>query len=227
MKRGFTLAELLVALAILGLMMVGILTLLMSGNQSYLTGSNQVEAQAGVRAALERLTADLREAGYSPTSQVCTAAGVPAGCWVAIDNPTDTQFAIQYDWNGNGAPQAGVQVPVSYVFGGIATNMDRGELVTYSVAGGNLTRQESVVDAQPQILATSVQPAIEGGAAQPYFQYLDAGGTVLANPAANREAIRTIVVRMSVGAQNQPPVTWQAGAVQVTMADRIRLRNLQ
>ena len=59
-ERGFTLAELLVAIAILGLIMGGILTLLMTGNQSYLTGSNQAEAQGAVRAALERMTTDLR-----------------------------------------------------------------------------------------------------------------------------------------------------------------------
>ncbi|MBI2555449.1 MAG: prepilin-type N-terminal cleavage/methylation domain-containing protein, partial [Candidatus Rokubacteria bacterium] len=35
-QRGFTLAELLVVIAVIGVIMIGILTLLMTGNQSYL-----------------------------------------------------------------------------------------------------------------------------------------------------------------------------------------------
>ena len=44
-QRGFTLAELLVVTALVGLVMAGVLTLLMSSNQSYQRGTNQVEAQ--------------------------------------------------------------------------------------------------------------------------------------------------------------------------------------
>src|SRR3989304_2618201 len=87
-QRGVTPAGLLVALAILGLIMLGVMTLLMTGNQSYLTGSNQAEAQAAVRAALERITADIREAGYGPTTdQNCTAPTVPAGCFNPVTGP--------------------------------------------------------------------------------------------------------------------------------------------
>jgi hypothetical protein len=32
-------------------------------------------------------------------------------------------------------------------------------------------------------------------------------------------------VNLRVGVQNQPPAIWMAGAVTVTMSDRIRLRN--
>lgn len=225
-ERGFTLAELLVAIAILGLILLGIQTLLMTGNQSYLTGSNQAEAQAAVRSALERMTLDIREAGYGPTTdQNCVPPAPAPGCFNAVINPTATSFTLQNDWNGNGAIEPGVVVPVNYTFGGVVTPVTRGEQVTYSVVGGNLQRQESAVDAQPQILVTSVQQASAGGALQPVFQHLDANGQVIANPGATPEQIRTIWVQTRVGVQNQPPAIWQAGAVQVTMSDRIRLRN--
>lgn len=238
-QRGFTLAELLVAIAILGLIMIGVLTLLMTGNQSYLSGSNQAEAQASVRAGLERMTLDLREAGYGPTTdQNCVPPTPVAGCFNAVagpggvGGPTATSFTLQADWNGSGGANpiqpAIPPVLVPYCFGGPCppfTNVPRGEQVTYTVVGGNLQRQESGVDAAPLVLVTSVQQALTGGAPQPFFTYLDINGAVIANPAATPEQIRTIWVQMRVGVQNQPPAIWMAGAVQVTMSDRIRLRN--
>lgn len=242
-QRGFTLAELLVAIAILGLVMLGVLTLLMTGNESYLTGSNQAEAQGAVRAALERMTTDIREGGYDPSGTGCLT-GPPPGCWYAVSNPTANSFVIQSDWNGSGAPpgngdtaiQAGVVVKVSYNIGGAAQDIDRGEQITYSVVGGTLCRQESAIPVVPPdplcpagfvSLVTSAQQASAGGALQPFFQYLDASGVLMtpAAAAATPWQIRTIWVQMRVGVQNQPPVIWQAGAVQVTMSDRIRLRN--
>ena len=249
-ERGFTLAELLVAIAILGLIMGGILTLLMTGNQSYLTGSNQAEAQGAVRAALERMTTDLREGGYDPQGRGCTAVGTPAGCFDAIVNPANvaqvpgnTSFMIQSDWNGSPVAPAIpieplIQVGVNYCFGGpcppaVWTPVNRGERITYSIVGGSLTRQESFVDAQPQTLMTGVQQAGVGRncagaqiANPPFFQYCyydPATGNALA--AASPWQIKEIIVNMRVGVQNQPPAIWQAGAVQVTMSDRIRLRN--
>jgi prepilin-type N-terminal cleavage/methylation domain-containing protein len=239
-QRGFTLAELLVAIAVLGLITIGILVLLMTGNQSYLTGSNQAEAQAAARAALERMTLDIREGGYDPQGRgACTAPGVPANCFNAILNPSATGFIIQSDWNGSGLVEAGgpgQPVQVNYkTWNGAAfvdTPMPRGEQVTYSVVGGTLCRQESAIDLVAEApcpagvpLVTSIQQAVEGGVAQSFFEYLDGNGTIIANPAANPEGIRTVVVRVRVGVQNQPPAIWQAGAVQVTMSDRIRLRN--
>lgn len=243
-QRGFTLAELLVVIAVIGVIMIGILTLLMTGNQSYLTGANQAEAQAAARAALERVTLDMREAGYGPlTDQNCNPPTPPAFCFNAVTGPggvggpTATSFTLQSDWNGSGAIQPGVVVQVPYCVGGPCppaafTNVNRGEQITYSLAGGNLQRQESGVDAQAQILITAVQQVARGldcgGAliANPaLFQYCDANGQAVANPGATPEQIRMIVVNMRVGVQNQPPAIWQAGAVSVTMSDRIRLRN--
>ena len=236
-QGGFTLTELLVAIAILGLIMLGVMTLLMTGNQSYLTGSNQVEAQASARAALERMTNDIREAGYGPTTdQNCVPPTPAAGCFNAVINPSATSFTLQSDWNGSGVIDAGVAVNVNYVFGGVDTNVPRGERVTYTVAGGNLCRQESAIPVVPAdpfcpagfvSLVTSAQQASAGGALQPFFQYVDGSGVLMtaAAAAANPELIRTIWVQMRVGAQNQPPAIWQTGAVQVTMSDRIRLRN--
>ncbi len=247
-QRGFTLAELLVAIAILGLIMLGVMTLLMRGNESYLTGSNQAEAQASARAAIERMTLDIREAGYGPRTDGVCALPLPGGCFNAVTGPggvggpTATSFTLQMDWNGLPAPPANpiepaVRACVAYTWAAgdppfcLPGTVSRGEQVTYTVVGGTLCRQESAIDLVPVApcpagvpLVTSVQQAQDGGGAQAFFTYLDANGTTIA-PGATPELIRTIWVQMTVGVQNQPPAIWQAGAVQVTMSDRIRLRN--
>ena len=66
-QRGFTLTELLVACALIGLVMAGLFSMLQSGQQTYLTGTNQVEAQQALRLALLRMTNEIRDAGYCPT----------------------------------------------------------------------------------------------------------------------------------------------------------------
>jgi len=225
-QRGFTLTELLVAIAIIGLVMAGLLTMLTTGSTSYLTGTNQVETQSALRLTLERMTREIREAGYNPTAlPLCTPPPVPAACMDSIINATATSFTIQNDWNGVNGIEPGVTVAVVYSFG----NVQQGEQITYSIAANILRRQESTVDAAAQTLVTNVVQASLGGALQPFFQYLDVDGNVIptpiANPSQNQSNIRAVVVNFQAGVQGVTPQSWQAGAIQVTMSDQIRLRN--
>lgn len=223
-QRGFTLAELLVAMAIVALIMAGLMTLLKKGNESYLAGANQVEAQAALRAALERMTQEIREAGYNPRGlPPCTAGLVPPNCLDPIILQFPTSFTIQNDWDGNGTINNAISVCMTYSWAACPNAggpNNRGELITYSVAGGNLTRLETPQGGGQQVLVQNVVQANLGGV-QPFFQYLDANGNV----AATQDAIRTVVVNFQVGVQGQTPGSWQTGAVQVAMSDRIRLRN--
>ena len=245
-QLGFTLAELLVVIAIVALIMTGLLTLLKRGNESYMAGANQVEAQSAVRATLERMTQEVREAGYNPQGlPACAPPLVPPACLDAIVNATNTSFVIQNDWDGNGVINNAIPVCMNYSWaapcpgGGI----QRGEQITYTMVpvgvAFTLCREESTVDPpntapcpipRSQPLMTSVAQAIIGGVLQPwFFRYRDANGTVIAapiaNPSQNQANIRTVEVNLRVGVQNTAPVFWQAGAVQVTMSDQIRLRN--
>ncbi|HET8577885.1 MAG TPA: type II secretion system protein, partial [Methylomirabilota bacterium] len=61
-QRGFTLTELLVVTAIIGLVMAGIFTLQQQGSQAYLYGSNRVETQQNARVALDLMTREFRSA---------------------------------------------------------------------------------------------------------------------------------------------------------------------
>lgn len=119
-QKGFTLAELLVGLAVLGLALAGLATVHESGLRAYVYGSNRVEVQQNARVALERMAREIREAQ-------------------ALTNPTATQLTIQTDWNGNGVIGEALAVTVDGVL--------RGEQVTYRLNGAALERQESGVDA--------------------------------------------------------------------------------
>ncbi|HUM14700.1 MAG TPA: hypothetical protein VL086_03340 [Candidatus Nitrosotalea sp.] len=91
-NRGYSLVDILVALAVGGGVLVASVMLLHQGLQAWVWGTARVEAQQSARYALERLAGELREAGYDPT-----VAGIAA---VVIAEPT--RIAFQRDFNGNG-----------------------------------------------------------------------------------------------------------------------------
>ena len=61
-RRGFSLAELLVVCAALGLLMAGLLVIQTGGTSAYVIGSNRVAAQQNGRVALEMMVRELRSA---------------------------------------------------------------------------------------------------------------------------------------------------------------------
>ena len=119
---GFALAELLVVLAVAGLVLLALTGLLQQGEQAYLAGTTRLDAQQSARVALERLGRELREAGIDPRG-----TGFPP-----LVNPTPTGFTIQKDLNGDGV---------------IAGNRER---TTYSLTGRTL-RRNAGGGAQPLI----------------------------------------------------------------------------
>jgi prepilin-type N-terminal cleavage/methylation domain-containing protein len=220
-QRGFTLAEMLVVCAIVGLVMASLLGLVMQGQQAYWFGTTQVDGQQTVRVALERMAKEIREAGYEPlpgetdpaacpnaTNYPLYTAGVPCYKFVPITSPSATALTLQYNFDGStcAIPCSPINT-VALVTDPMScpTAACRGEQVTYSLSGGNLTRQEVVLDAAPVVIASGITALT--------FTYRDENSTVTAAP----ELIRT--VEISVTAQ-----TASNGAF-VTMVDRIRLRN--
>ena len=65
-EGGFTLMELMISVAILGLVMAGLLGLLTASRDAYSRGSSTIEAQQNARLALDRMGKEIREAGYHP-----------------------------------------------------------------------------------------------------------------------------------------------------------------
>jgi prepilin-type N-terminal cleavage/methylation domain-containing protein len=220
-QRGFTLAEMLVVCAIVGLVMASLLGLTMQGQQAYWFGTTQVDAQQTVRVAMERMVKEIREAGYEPlpgetdpaacpnaTNYPLYTAGVPCYKFLPITSPAATSLTLQYNWDGStcAVPCSPINT-VALVIDPMScpTAACRGEQITYALTSGTLTRREILVDAAPVAIASGITALT--------FTYRDENNTVTATP----DLIRT--VEISVTAQ-----TASQGAY-VTMVDRIRLRN--
>lgn len=127
-EKGFTLAELLVGFAVLGLALASVMMVHQSGLSAYVLGSNRVEVQQNARVALERIAREIREAQ-------------------ALTGATATQLTIQTDWNGDGLFTGTATVD----------GVLRGERVTYRLTGTDFERQEVGVDASFQTVIGGVE----------------------------------------------------------------------
>lgn len=105
-QRGFSLTELLVACAILGIVLAGLVTLQQQGQAAYLVGAARAEVQANARHAVESLTTELRFA------QTLTAIGANCGTTGAstISFTDQDGNAVAYQLSGTDLQRNGATV---------------------------------------------------------------------------------------------------------------------
>jgi len=72
MPQGFTLVEVLIAMAIVGVVMGAIYGIFVSSNRSYHTQDSVTETQQGVRIGLDFMVRDIRMAGFNPLGTLGT-----------------------------------------------------------------------------------------------------------------------------------------------------------
>ena len=102
-ERGFTLAELLVATAVLGVIMLGVLTVQRQGLSAYQVGTARVEVQQNARAALETMFNEVRSAlAITAVPAACGTGPVPTGGGGTTISVTEQGgAAIQYQLVGS------------------------------------------------------------------------------------------------------------------------------
>ena len=209
-QHGFSLTELAVAVAVIAVIMAGLLSIQMTGQQTYLTGSNQVESQEAGRLAVQRMISEIRSAGNDPTR--ATASTPPP--WTKITAASATGFTINNDWSGDGV----INTATSYTVNGVA----RGEQVTYSLSGTQLRRQESAVDNAPQVVIDGVD-----NLTLTYYNSTHTGTCptcgVITSPSTNASSIVAIGISLRTRPTDQP--SGSQGRVWVTLEDEARIRN--
>src|SRR5437868_11545988 len=82
-QRGFSLAEIMVASAIMIIVIVGVLMLYDRANKVFKTGNEAAELQQNVRVAYDRMVADIRMAGFDYKRGGALLPGQSAAPWQA------------------------------------------------------------------------------------------------------------------------------------------------
>ena len=87
-QRGFSLAELLIVTAVLGLVMAAVIAIQQKGQQAYTYGANRIEAQQNARVALDLMTRELRSA------QSMVTLGSASNLTFTDQNSTQVQYQL-------------------------------------------------------------------------------------------------------------------------------------
>jgi prepilin-type N-terminal cleavage/methylation domain-containing protein len=90
-KNGFTLIEMMVALGILSLIIIGLVTFFSGGTRAWVTGQYQLEAQRNARLSMDRMVREIREADYIKYTSTS----------ILIDFHTPFHGNISYSLSGN------------------------------------------------------------------------------------------------------------------------------
>jgi len=91
-KKGFSLIELMVVVAILSLIILGLVTFFTGGVRSWITGQNQLSAQRNARQAMDRMVREIREASN-------IIAGSTSSKRINFNTPWNSN--LYYTWSGN------------------------------------------------------------------------------------------------------------------------------
>ena len=171
--RGFTLVEVMVAMAIFGIVMTGIYQTYLYQQKSYIKQEQVVDMQQSLRAGLFFLKRDIRMAGYDPTGDATST--------ITIADVGELEFEV--DENGSGTIGDGSKETIRYAL----TNDADGN----GFADGfpcNLGREYN--------LAGGLQPVAEDIQALEFCYVLDDGTVTTA--ATDPENIRSIIVSMLI-----------------------------
>jgi prepilin-type N-terminal cleavage/methylation domain-containing protein len=174
-ERGFTLVELMVALAIAAFFIAGTMTIVDLSTKSYRAQERVSDAQQGLRAGMDTMVHRIRMAGYDPLAESSGAIAVNG-----IQTAMTTKIQVMADYNADGAINAADFEEITYQYNSATQQVTQ---LLYESAG--------IAGNTPQVLVENVSGLT--------FTYLDDEG----NSTATLSKIVTVVVQMTVSDRNR------------------------
>lgn len=180
--KGFTLVELLIALAVSGIIMTGVYSAFKTQQDSYLAQEQVAEMQQNIRAGLYLMARELRMAGYK-------GDGSSSASIVAAQNDA---IAFSVDFNGDGdVDDAGENIGYDLYDSSAAGSVVLGR----AVAGSTLSLSETPAGSG-HYEVSSHQPLAENIEQLEFLYSLDDGTQTLTPTAAQLPLIRSVQISM-------------------------------
>jgi len=177
-SKGFTIVEVLIAMAIAGIVMGAIYSIFISSNRSYRTQDSVADVQQRVRVGIDFIARDLRMAGLDPVGPAADAIdGTGAGVKLAAANKI--RFTMDADMDG--VIEAANNERLTYIYNNGTGRLSR---ILYEGTGSEST----------QTLIDKVRALT--------FTYLDGSGSVTATPADVR-MVDIVMTCEGIGGQGQ------------------------
>lgn len=170
-ERGFSLVEMMVAMAVLLVVVGAVMQLLSQGQQRYVTSSSVEDSTAMLRDAVDQMVRDIRLAGYPPpNSYPCPPpAGATYGACLTYLNSgyiaggilTASNYRIVFEADTDNTGRAfqidyQLQVPTGGATGGCA-----GLTVNADLSSPTLMRSAALKNTDGTVPAASFQPFLE------------------------------------------------------------------
>lgn len=200
-NNGFTLVEIMVALALAGIVMASIYTAFLSQQRSYLAQEQVSVMQQNIRAGLNIMTQEIRMAGFDPTGNAdatisaATAGSITFSMDLNEDEDTvDSGENITYSlYTTDGVQKIGRKNPINNQ--AVAENIDQLEFY-YTLADGTKTTTPSATEFA-KIKSVQISILAKAGRLDPNFTnsatYTTASGVVW-NPTPDDNYRRRLLI---------------------------------
>ena len=175
-QSGFTLLEMLVSSAIFAIVLFAIYTMHITSQDTSTRGVNKIEVQQNARVAKERMTREIRMAGYDPSSAI-SVQGSPTAVQVA----TATTLTFIADVTGDGVS----------------------EQVTYQLQGTQLIRESASWVGAAWTPTPPASSELADSVITLSFTYYDANDNVTATLAAIQRITIGITTQEATGGMQQ------------------------
>jgi len=197
--HGFSLIEMLITMAIAGVVVSAIYSVFLSSNRSYRTQDQVAGAQQGARVGIDFMVRDIRMAGLDPLSPATDAVDSDGA---GIKQATATTIRFTSDIDMDGAIEEANSERTTYQYDAANSTLDR---ILYEGTGS--------VDSQTLIENVSALT----------FSYLDGDGANIAVPVAAGDLGNIRTVEISITCQGTDA---EGDAFIRTLNTRVRCRNL-